>query len=393
MPKNIVFCADGTWNGPGKDFDNHPVAAYPSNVLKLFQWLSGQNTPQAQVYAGEAERVEFDPHSATRLQVAKYLDGVGYDSNWLVKYLGGAFGAGIITRIVRGYTYISRNYQPGDRIFLIGFSRGAYTARALARLILQQGLLDASQLDLNDKEKAYRWGCAVWAQHRKSVQTGHGLTHILDLLYNLPGFFSSPPQAEQMVKNIPIQAIAVWDTVGALGIPEYEGEDKRIDAFRFADSHLNERVAYGFHAISLDEQRVDITPSLWSARDNVTQTLFPGAHADVGGGYPLSDQESELSDGALVWMQRQLSHPSLGAPVRFGAVPEGVAPSALGVAHQPWISGQFATVSVKTAMRNFPNGQSLQLDASVEERINGGWVKADRTLQPAAYKPANIPDS
>ncbi len=92
-------------------------------------------------------------------------------------------------------------------------------------------------------------------------------------------------------------------------------------------------------------------------------------------------------------MQRQLSHPSLGAPVRFGAVPEGVAPSALGVAHQPWISGQFATVSVKTAMRNFPNGQSLQLDASVEERINGGWVKADRTLQPAAYKPANIPDS
>ena len=392
MPKNIVFCADGTWNGPGKDFDNHPVAANPTNVLKFFRWLEGNDTESSKDYAGEAERIELDPQNATPLQIAKYLDGVGYDSNWLLKYLGGVFGAGIITRIVRGYTFISRNYHPGDHIFLIGFSRGAYTVRALARLILQQGLLDASKLDLQDKEKAYRWGCAIWAEHRRSLHIGTLFTQLLETLYDLPGFLSTPPSADSRLVSIPIQTIGVWDTVGALGIPDYTENDKRIDAFRFADANLDARVASGFHAISLDEQRVDLTPSLWNPRQGVTQTLFPGAHADVGGGYPLSGQESALSDIALVWMQRQLENPELDACVRFGNPPDGIAPNALGVAHQPWVSGQFANVSVKTAQRSFPNGHGLRAHITVEERMKGGWVQADPTLAPSVYRPANIPD-
>ena len=80
-------------------------------------------------------------------QAAKYLHGVGDSDNFLVKALGGALGAGLITRIVRGYTYISRTYAAGDRIFIVGFSRGAYTARALAGLIAAKGLLDATKLD------------------------------------------------------------------------------------------------------------------------------------------------------------------------------------------------------------------------------------------------------
>ena len=64
--------------------------------------------------------------------MAKYLHGVGDSNNFLAKVLGGGFGEGLITRIVRGYTFVSRNYEDGDKIYLVGFSRGAYTARALA---------------------------------------------------------------------------------------------------------------------------------------------------------------------------------------------------------------------------------------------------------------------
>ena len=64
MAKNIVFCADGTWNGPGKDLDGAPVPARPSNVLKLYHWLSGRDTVESTQYAGEAERIETDAAGA-----------------------------------------------------------------------------------------------------------------------------------------------------------------------------------------------------------------------------------------------------------------------------------------------------------------------------------------
>ena len=77
--------------------------------------------------------------------------------------------AGLIARIVRGYTFVSRNYVPGDCIHLAGFSRGAYAVRALAGLIAAQGLLDAAKTDLADKGAAYRLGAAVWYAYRRAV--------------------------------------------------------------------------------------------------------------------------------------------------------------------------------------------------------------------------------
>lgn len=404
MAKNIVFCADGTWNGPGKDLDDKPVAGRASNVLKLYRWLAGRDTdqgaapagqdPGAVQYAGEAERAETDA-AGNVLQIAKYLDGVGYDDNLLVKALGGAFGAGLIARIVRGYTFVSRNYLAGDRIFLVGFSRGAYTARALAGLIVDQGLLDATKLDLSDKQAAYKLGCSVWNQHQKVVAS-KGRTGLLDrleqTLYNLPGFFSSPPDAGKRIAAVPIQAVAVWDTVGALGIPQYDGEDRRIDAFRFADLDLNPRVAVGLHAVSLDEQRVDFTPTLWNPRANVVQRLFPGAHADVGGGYSTDGSESGLSDGTLVWMQQQLASLPGGAAVHFGNRPAGVRPDASGVAHQPWTYSPYRELPPQHAKpRAFPDAWGLTLDGSVDARRAGGPAKPDPGQPAVAYGPQNIP--
>ncbi|MDB5916410.1 MAG: hypothetical protein JWR40_644 [Massilia sp.] len=93
------------------------------------------------------------------------MHGVGDWSNKLVRMLGGVFGAGVIARIVRGYTFISRNFEPGDKIVLVGFSRGAYTARALGGLIASQGLLNAANPDLDDKESAYRLATAAWHKY------------------------------------------------------------------------------------------------------------------------------------------------------------------------------------------------------------------------------------
>ena len=164
MAKNIVFCADGTWNGP-TEADDDDKSARATNVFKLFLNLAGQDEPGTYKLANEQERTLRGSDGGV-LQASKYLHGVGDSDNFLVKVLGGSVGAGLITRIVRGYTFISRNYAQGDKIFIVGFSRGAYTARALAGVIAAKGLLDATKVDLRDKEKAYRLGAAVWYAYR-----------------------------------------------------------------------------------------------------------------------------------------------------------------------------------------------------------------------------------
>jgi len=393
--KNIVFCADGTWNGPGKDMDAKPVAANPSNVLKLYSSLSGQDTDATDPppYNGEAERLLVDANGVC-LQIAKYLDGVGYDDNALAKLLGGVFGAGLITRIVRGYTFISRNYLAGDRIVITGFSRGAYTARALAGLILEQGLLDATKLNLNDKQSAYRAGCAIWLKHQKDVadQSGTGLLdRIEENLNDLPGFFSQLPPASSLIAGVPIQSVAVWDTVGAMGIPQYTDQDRRIDTFRFANIDLSSRVQFGFHAISLDEQRMDFTPTLWNPRENLIQKIFPGAHADVGGSYPAG-LESGLSDGSLLWMQQCLAGLPDDGAVLFGVPAPGIRPNACGIAHQPWISLPYTALPPgHIGPRAFPDGIGLSVHASVTARMQCPHPKPDPSKPDVPYAPTNIP--
>ena len=89
---------------------------------------------------------------------------MGDSSNPVIKVLGGVFGVGIIARIVRGYTFLSRWYEPGDAIYIVGFSRGAYTARALAGVIAKVGLLNRATYDPEDKAEAYRLAVAAWAK-------------------------------------------------------------------------------------------------------------------------------------------------------------------------------------------------------------------------------------
>ena len=382
MAKTIIFCADGTWNGPAEP-DHDDPSAPATNVFKLFANLAGKDEVGTLVLAKEQERTATDQNGDV-LQVAKYLDGVGDSSNFLTKLLGGTTGAGLIVRIVRGYTFISRSYVPGDRIFIVGFSRGAYTARALAGLIASKGLLDASQIDLTDKTNAYRLGSAVWYERLREVRGGNAnlLGRLQELALDLPNFVSRPPPASQRIEA-PIEAVAVWDTVGALGIPEFTVQLTRVDAFQFADTKLSPKVKHGFHAVAVDEQRADFTPTLWDADSRIHQVLFPGAHADVGGGYATANGESGLSDCSLAWMTEKLE--SLG--VQFASTPTfRPTPSPIGPAHQPWTSAPWTVLP--RALRVIPNG--LSVSQCLVDRRRAAAVCAAPNLAPLAYAPENL---
>jgi hypothetical protein len=279
--------------------------------------------------------------------------------------------------VVRGYTFLSRNYADGDQIYLTGFSRGSYTARALAGLIAKQGLLDARKLDLQDKETAYRLGSAVWYQHQRSLHIGF-LGDLESFVDDLPGFLNRAPSPENLVE-VPIRAVAVWDTVGALGIPSFAAEQKRLDMFRFVDTALDPKVACALHAVAVDEARADFTPTLWNPDPRVTQVLFPGAHADVGGGYPVANRESGLSDGALLWMEGRLVAEGLRL------APPSCAPDPEAPAHRPW--SHFPWTALPSGPRTFPAG--LALHRSVLARL-GKPVVAEPGLAPQPYAPANL---
>jgi uncharacterized protein (DUF2235 family) len=386
VAKNIVFCADGTWNGPGQGDESEEVSS-ATNVLKTFVNLSGERTVDTLKLSDEEESVFKDANGQT-LQVAKYLHGVGDSDNFLVKILGGALGAGLITRVVRGYTFICRNYEPGDRIYLLGFSRGAYTARTLGGLISSQGLMDAQQVDLtSDKDAAYRWGAAVWYKSRAGsfAHSDTLIEKLENLVLDLPSFFLRPPEASKMVKA-PVTAIGVWDTVGALGIPEYDlRTGQQIHALQFCDTVLNDNVAHGFHAVSVDERRGDFVPTLWNDRPGVVQRLFPGAHSDVGGGYSKG-AESGLSDGALVWMTKKLIEVGVLFSAKPAFIPE---PNPAGTAHCPW--NKIPWVALPQRSRSFPaglvaNGQ----DGSIAARKAAGNVMNCCSGVPGPYAPGNL---
>ena len=384
MSKTIIFCADGTWNGPAEP-DQVDATAPATNVFKLFASLAGADVPGTLMLANEQERQLADA-SGTVIQIAKYLHGVGDSKNYLVQVMGGTVGSGLIVRIVRGYTFISRNYRDGDQIIINGFSRGAYTARALAGMIAEQGLLDATQIDLTDKTTAYRLGSAVWYAHRKDVHAANAdwLGRLEDYVTDLPAFVSRPPPSSQLIQA-PIEAVAVWDTVGSLGIPDFTLQMARVDPFQFADTKLSPVVKCGIHAIAVDEQRTDFTPTLWDADPRITQVLFPGAHSDVGGGYPATNNESGLSDCSLAWMTAQLTR--LG--VQFAATPTfAISPSSTGPSHQPWTAVPWTLL--QHAQRKFPKG--LSLSQSLVDRLHAGLVSAAPGLQPAAYGPPNLTD-
>jgi uncharacterized protein (DUF2235 family) len=388
MSKNIIFCADGTWNGPNQQDDDDGLPDF-TNVYRLYTDLVGIDDPALLKLGNEQEKTATTA-SSNVTQIAKYLHGVGDSRNWYVKIMGGVFGAGIIERIVRGYTFISRNYQKGDRIYLVGFSRGAYTVRALAGMIGKCGLLDASKLDLQDKVSAYRLGSAVWANYRKASGVSDSL--FTDILLDAPHFFGQDIDPASMIYNVPIEAVAVWETVGSLGIPAYMN-DKRVDLYRFADTKLGSGVRFGRQAIAIDEQRIDFTPTYWDPRSGIVQVLFSGIHADVGGGYSAAEDGNGLSNISYRWLRDELATLKVNLNIRhYDEDP-------LGRIHCEWGDGK----PYKTTPRELNNPTSADMmihqaavtrlqssQLSPVQQSNGLWK--NQLYRPQALKKFTAPN-
>lgn len=388
MPKTIIFFADGTWNGPGSapyDPDGHrPQVDGPApeltNVCKLFGWLKGDLTS---IWGAAEMEKALNDSNGTPVQIAKYIHGVGDSQNVLDRFAGGAFGIGVVARIARGYTYISRNYVPGDSILIVGFSRGSYTARALAGLIVAEGVLKpALATDVADK---YDNAVAAWYRYRH----GSDSTLIQRILDGLDEFkeiwkcFKRPDLTdEDFVRIDELAAVVVWDTVGSLGIPIYSNDGAQRDIFEFCDTKLSPKVRLGLHAVSLDEKRESFTPTLWEGAPNVTQALFPGGHCDVGGGYV----EHELSDVPFLWFVDRLQHPDVGLEFNTDS-PTATMPDACGCAHAEWNKFPWSELGVSPRIMR----SGLIVHDAVRQRMNGGLVQSEPPpMEPSKYCPTNL---
>lgn len=260
MTKSLVVCCDGTWDRP---VERHTGQRTCTNVYKLWRGIADENA------AGEPQR-------------AFYHEGVGTGGR-LDRIFGGAFGAGLARNVIGCYRFLALNYDPGDRIYLFGFSRGAYTARSTAGMVRNCGLLRDDNLDrLGEAFRLYR--------DRDDVTS--------------PASARAREFRQAYAYETPIHLIGVWDTVGSLGVPVPIPFFKPWWAFH--DTDLSSTVASAYHAIAIDERRAPFKPTLWTRPHEpsgqvLEQVWFVGCHRDVGGGEPSPD----LADITLQWMVAQ----------------------------------------------------------------------------------------
>ena len=235
-------------------------------------------------------------------QHVHYHDGVGAEGDFFKRLLGGAIGLGLKQIIRECYDLLVADYAVGDEIYLIGFSRGAYAARALAGLIGASGIQRAT--DATTFEIAWQH-YRVKPASRAHPQTASSSerTAINDYAAAVSAFHDTRT----------VKCVAVWDTVGSYGIPAGLGLAPLARYFALAllgfhDTSFGDHVEVGLHAVAVDEHRRSFVPTFWTIakgqkpKGHVEQTWFAGAHCNVGGGYP----DAGLSDQALVWMIARL---------------------------------------------------------------------------------------
>ncbi|MFY1708818.1 phospholipase effector Tle1 domain-containing protein [Tritonibacter scottomollicae] len=287
--RRLIICCDGTWNTADQHNDGMPT---PTNVAKLHSLVAAQ----------DGQGVE---------QIAYYRTGVGTSGGVFRRALGGAIGLRLEDDIMSAYKFLAETYAPGDEVFLFGFSRGAYAVRSLAGMVSNVGLADLRPDHLSPYEDPWQVVKRLMERYQ-SRKAGAGKTALQEaLLQDRPiGVvkFHDPAQ-------VGFRFVGVWDTVGALGIPDDKGllrlilGDPRKHGFR--DTELGGNVSCARQALAMDERRKDFTPTLWTkwgAGQDVQQRWFPGVHGDVGGGYA----DCRLGDLTLEWMIREAQANGLG---------------------------------------------------------------------------------
>ncbi|RHZ66771.1 T6SS phospholipase effector Tle1-like catalytic domain-containing protein [Aspergillus thermomutatus] len=269
--KRLIVCCDGTWQDSLAD-----AAQPPSNVTRFSRALSRL----AVVEGEDGQRHEIP-------QIMYYQKGVGTSLG--DKYWGGVAGLGVSANVRAAYGFLADNYTEGDRIYFFGFSRGAYTARAVAGLVCQWGLLTPRGMD--------------------------NFALVYDDFYNHQITGYTPEKRKRMgfrdpLPRFTVEIIGVWDTVGFQ--KAWLGRDSG-EKLELRNTVLHENVRCAFHALSLDEERTAFQPTLWhiphkNEGQELLQVWFSGVHTDVGGG----GENPRLSNITLAWMIAQcLKHGQL----------------------------------------------------------------------------------
>lgn len=274
--RRLVLLFDGTWNKPESN----------TNVERLRRLIA--------------------PHDGNGIeQLVNYIPGVGVKPG-LTHLLGGAFGYRLSNHVIDGYRWLCATWQPGDVLYLFGFSRGAYTARSLAGLIRKCGLLRRGtdgNVTKDDVATAYDFYRDIGSKPDDAVAVAFRASHSVE---------------------IEIHFIGVWDTVGSLGIPDTASWFPFARArYQFHDTELSKIVKYAYQALALDEHRADFKPALWTRNPDtlkagetrtskkpeqieIEQRWFIGSHADVGGGNARDGagrKPDPLPDLPLAWLQ------------------------------------------------------------------------------------------
>jgi uncharacterized protein (DUF2235 family) len=245
MKRRLIVCSDGTW----QDLDKQ----HPTNVVKMTQAILPIGSD------GMDQIIYYDEGLGT-----KQINSRESISDLLTKLGGGALGLGIDHKIQDAYRFLCLNYQPGDEIYLFGFSRGAYTVRSLAGLIYNSGLPSR--------------------EHVKKIPAAYELYRDRDNPAKDPDGPDAVSFRRRHGERVPIKALCCWDTVAALGLPDlFPG--LHLDAtfnhrYAFHDHKVNKTIEHAFHAVSIDENRKEFyyTPmEVSSIKDTeLCQVWFPG---------------------------------------------------------------------------------------------------------------------
>ncbi|KAK3071882.1 hypothetical protein LTR53_007837 [Teratosphaeriaceae sp. CCFEE 6253] len=271
--KRLILCEDGTWlNSDSGSLKG--ALAIPSNITRLaraIKSISSDSIPQ----------------------VTYYHFGVGAGSGVLDKVMG-ATGSGLAEIVREGWhmadEFLATNWVPGDEIFIFGFSRGAFAARAIAGLVGEVGILT-------------RTGLPYFPEIFRDVENKHDENYVPkhpDLPFPDKPSAMDPAYTDELRRrrmtrlDVPIKVVGVFDTVGALGTPKIGWltrlglQSKAMKELSFYDTSLGDCIEYAFQALALDERRYSFQPTLWEKlKGNNTvlrQVWFPGAHSNIGGG-------------------------------------------------------------------------------------------------------------
>jgi uncharacterized protein (DUF2235 family) len=365
--KRIVFCFDGTWNALN--------ANTPTNVVLT--------------------AASIDRNANGISQIIHYDEGVG--TGRLEKYSGGMFGEGLIENVREAYRFLIFNYDPGDEIFVFGFSRGAFSAQTFVGFVRHVGplrRLHAGHID--EALDLYRQRLTTAEGSSERVRRFRA-EYSSNVCIGEDDEWRSKNIANYVSGSVPVLTIkylGLWDTVAAMGVPASFPMSSILNKkYQFHDASLSAFIQSARHAVATDERRVLFPPVLWGDLTDINKSKgfspedkdapyqerwFPGVHGSVGGGGDIRG----LSDGSLAWVLTGAKRAGLKLDSAAGSRIQSVAPD-----HRaPLVNAKKPKRKITSLLSTDRSGPEhfFQLSSAVLHR----WKAAPNQLpENVAYRP------